>query len=722
MNRLNCQSLLLLRRRVGSRREALLAVGYDHPHPWTPEETELVRDVFDRVLEACEIARTEKALMESEERFRRAAAATGFGTYDYDVEIDKSIWSAELCSIAGVETNAGPLDQLMSRLVHPDDWAIFESAKQQATAINGPGQHACEYRMIRPDGATIWVRDLGRTYYSESASGRQPQRVVGTIQDITVRKQAELERDELNATLEEQVARRTKLLRLLQNVTRSANEAHSIDEALRGSLAQIGNFNDWRIGHVWILADDNSNEMVCSGLWFESSMGSDGNIDLESLRQEYAHCRISAGKDLVGRVMATVTPQWEEQLSDLGAEELSARKYGLQSAVAFPITVDDGQLVAVMEFFADRPMGCEEEFLAILPDIGIQLGHVFDRRRAEKALDESEERRRAILDAAPDAIISCDQQGSIIDINPATERIFGFSPQELLGRSIGMLIRNPLGNEHATEIIRYLQASTPPRVGMGRELVARRKSNQFFPIRISVSWIEHLDLYVALIHDISQEKNLEKLVVDAAAEEQHRIAGDIHDGVGQELTGLRLMAQTHAESLAILKSGEAQTAERINQWLATIQNQLRQIIQDLVPVEIDQGGLVNALKRLANRTMETHRVTCVFDADPSYDLIDVTWATHLYRIAQEAVRNAAKHADASLIRIELTTVDGGLRLRVSDNGVGIPPGQNENAGFGLRSMAYRAGLINANFTCLPGKQGGTQVTCTVFRNPERYPS
>ncbi|MEZ6097749.1 MAG: histidine kinase [Pirellulaceae bacterium] len=151
-----------------------------------------------------------------------------------------------------------------------------------------------------------------------------------------------------------------------------------------------------------------------------------------------------------------------------------------------------------------------------------------------------------------------------------------------------------------------------------------------------------MELFIGVLRDISRRKELEKEVIDASADEQRRIGQDIHDGVGQELTGLRYMSQTHAESLARQSSPDAKTAKRMTEWLSTVQQQLRSIVRRLVPVEVDQEGLAAALRGLAERTSGAQDLDCEFRCDQPITIPDPALATHLYRIAQEAVQNSER--------------------------------------------------------------------------------
>ncbi len=141
------------------------------------------------------------------------------------------------------------------------------------------------------------------------------------------------------------------------------------------------------------------------------------------------------------------------------------------------------------------------------------------------------------------------------------------------------------------------------------------------------------DVGIQLGHVIERNR-LEKEVAEAAEHEQRRIGSDIHDGIGQELTGLRYLAQTHAESLAQQTSADLPVAERIVAGLETVQKQLRRIVRDLVPVDVDQHGLVKALQSLVERANEAHPVACRFECESHFAVDDHLLATHIYRIVQ----------------------------------------------------------------------------------------
>ena len=139
-----------------------------------------------------------------------------------------------------------------------------------------------------------------------------------------------------------------------------------------------------------------------------------------------------------------------------------------------------------------------------------------------------------------------------------------------------------------------------------------------------------------------------------------------------------------------------------------------QLAKGLHPVDMDAAGLMQALQEYAANTSELHKASCRFECDSPVLIHDPNTAGHMFRIAQEAVRNAIKHSGARDIIIRLDTLDEGLLLSVEDDGVGMPKALTENhSGMGLRIMAHRSHVIGAIFELRPGAQGGTVVSCLL---------
>ncbi len=148
----------------------------------------------------------------------------------------------------------------------------------------------------------------------------------------------------------------------------------------------------------------------------------------------------------------------------------------------------------------------------------------------------------AILEAAADPIITIDRRGVIESVNPATERVFGWAPHELVGQAIGVLMPPDVRAEHSGSVMTYLTTGVKQVSGIGRAVVWLRRDGTTFPADLAVGEVDHLPLYVCIFRDATERRRLEREVLEIATAEQERIGRELHDTVGQELTGLRLMA------------------------------------------------------------------------------------------------------------------------------------------------------------------------------------
>lgn len=343
---------------------------------------------------------------------------------------------------------------------------------------------------------------------------------------------------------------------------------------------------------------------------------------------------------------------------------------------------------------------------------------------------------QAILAAAADAIITLDRRGNIIDANPATERMFGYARAELFGKEIGLLMPPPFCEELDSAIFRLLRICEMREHGCSREMVGMRKDRTTFPIELTVSPVDHMQLFTAIIRDVSQRKALQKRVLDIADDERRRIGQDLHDGAGQELTGLSLFAGTLVELLErvprSIVGGQVQftldeaqmqrlreTAGRLSCGLAQAHRHVQQLARGILPVQIEPGGLRSALDELARATDALPNVRCRFDCPFPIDVSSNSVATHLYRIAQEAVGNALRYSGCHEIDIALSKTPHEIVLQVSDDGTGFDiqhanrGGTDGKGGFGLGIMRYRAGIIGGVFELARRKEGGTLIKCTV---------
>ncbi len=214
----------------------------------------------------------------------------------------------------------------------------------------------------------------------------------------------------------------------------------------------------------------------------------------------------------------------------------------------------------------------------------------------------------------------------------------------------------------------------------------------------------------ALTREIAEREHLQRTLLEVSEREQRRIGRDLHDGLCQQLAGTALTCQVLQEELAEKGLSEAARAQKVVELIQESIHLSRQSARGLDPVAMDAEGLMLALEEYAATTTRLFGIECSFECESPVLIHDAETAEHLFRIAQEAVRNAVAHAHAHHILIKLETVETGLEMRIEDDGIGLVNSKPTRNGMGLRIMPERARLIGATFHVQSGG-GGTVVSC-----------
>lgn len=219
--------------------------------------------------------------------------------------------------------------------------------------------------------------------------------------------------------------------------------------------------------------------------------------------------------------------------------------------------------------------------------------------------------------------------------------------------------------------------------------------------------------FLGVSFDVTRQKELEREVLEIAAREQRQIGQELHDSVGQELTGLGLMAQSLVQRIPDSMQ-EKKIALRLLAGLDNLHSEVRELSRGLIPVHLESRGLAAALDELATRTTEASGIPVSADCPAWVELPDHLTGTQLFRIAQEAVTNAVRHGGPRHIGVSLDSGPNGLQLRIKDDGIGFQ-GDADAKGLGLRIMQYRAGVVGGVLQIQASHGGGTVVTCTLPR-------
>ena len=333
-----------------------------------------------------------------------------------------------------------------------------------------------------------------------------------------------------------------------------------------------------------------------------------------------------------------------------------------------------------------------------------------------EALESSNKLAEGVLETAVNAIITISETGIIENINAATERMFGYTREDMIGQNVSMLMPSPYREQHDEYLSSYLQSGVKKIIGIGREAIAQRKDGSLFPIDLSVGEVQlsNRRIFTGIIRDLSEKKRLEEKLLSISEEEQSRIGQDIHDDLCQQLAAIGCLAKVVYQRLSANNRPEALQLAEISRLITSANVRAREMSRGLMPVVLDSAGLMAALADLASSTERIFRVSCPFRCDPPVTVDDNKLATQLYRIAQEAVANAIKHSHADRIEISLSLQDNILTLIIRDNGRGIPdhsPGQG--TGMGLLTMSHRARMVGGSLIAEPEYPRGTVVKCVV---------
>jgi two-component system sensor kinase FixL len=331
-------------------------------------------------------------------------------------------------------------------------------------------------------------------------------------------------------------------------------------------------------------------------------------------------------------------------------------------------------------------------------------------RDATAALRRSEATLRVFLDALPEPAALVDRDGSLLVANVTMAHHLGRSRAELVGNLFD-LIPGDIGSSRRAQFDELVRSGQPRHFEDSR--ADRHYFNRFTPILDEAGAVSHVAL---LAFDITERKRLEREVLEISANERRRIGHDLHDGLAQYLAGIALRSKTLEQMLAAEASPRAGEVKKLTSLIGNAIRQTRSLARGFDPVGVGVGGqLVDALQHLAAESGELFRRDCKFHGTDPTVHVDPPVAIALYRIAQEAIRNAVKHGEARHIRVELAVDTSSLSLRVQDDGVGFQPGQEEQSGMGLRVMTYRARSIGASLEVRAEPGRGTEVRCLLPR-------
>ena len=385
----------------------------------------------------------------------------------------------------------------------------------------------------------------------------------------------------------------------------------------------------------------------------------------------------------------------------------------------------------------ETPPGLDADDVRFFGDVAAVLKGAFRRVDTERALRDSEDRARtseanvhAILDTTVDGILTIDTRGKILSFNPAAERIFGYRAADVVGENVTMLMPRGYADHHGEYLRAYLETGRRKIIGVGREVTGKRSDGSTFPMDLAVSEVVvgGVRRFTGIVRDITQRRKLEREVVQTIEDERRLLGQEIHDELGQQLSGIGMLARDLERRMTDEETEHALEVAEIADLLKATDAKTRAISRGLVLLEVAPAALNESLREMTKHASRLFGISATFECEGEPLPVSTSTATHVHRIAQEAFTNAARHAQPREIWVRLDWLEHGLRLEVSDDGTGMPGlddaptpiapmRPDERRGMGVQTMIYRARLMGGMLDIRPSEHGGTSVVCTV---PHEY--
>jgi two-component system, NarL family, sensor histidine kinase UhpB len=376
------------------------------------------------------------------------------------------------------------------------------------------------------------------------------------------------------------------------------------------------------------------------------------------------------------------------------------------------------------------------------------------QRASEKELWEEQTFRAAIEASIPSGIAVVDLVGRQTYVNPAFCRMVGWTKTELLDRRPPFEYWPPEERDTiAAALAKVVEEEIPP---AGLELRLQRKNGERFDTLLLMTPLkdsfDNLTGWLSSITDITQRKQaedalrrsheelearvrqrtteltasntqlraalaerrrLEDELLEITDKERRRIGLNLHDDLGQKLTGVALMAKGLQVQLARRGAEGADEIARIQTLIQETLNQTRELSHDLVALDLQEKDLASAMEGMVSHVKRTFNISCRFQCKTTVPALEANTVSQLYKITQEAVTNAIKHAKTKNVEILLANGAGGLLLTIRNDGAPFPSTLSAKAGLGLRIMSYRAQLIGASLEIKAGERAGAVVTCSL---------
>jgi signal transduction histidine kinase len=385
------------------------------------------------------------------------------------------------------------------------------------------------------------------------------------------------------------------------------------------------------------------------------------------------------------------------------------------SYLGLPLQSPLGEPIGLLVLLHDGPLPCPRFAMELLRTIGPHVGAALERERASRELRRGEALLRGLMQHSPVAmaVTQFDAPYRIFGLNEHFTRLFGWRSTDVATLTEWWPLAYPDPAYRARALTaweRALDALRLDPLARQRGLLAEVQCRDGSRREVEIDCSRFGDRALFILHDTAERRNLESAFLEASQRERERLASEVHDGLGQQLTGLSLLASAIASQAQRGERIEAEALQRLAAIASDAVTQCRAVSHGLMPLNDARGNLAGALEALA-ASVDRSATVVGFALDALAPLaLPAESCDHLYRIAQEALTNALRHAQARQIRLRLRIGAYEVELEDSDDGRG--PGAAGGGGLGLQTMRFRAAALRGRLSIQAGEAGGTVLRCT----------
>ena len=711
--------------------------------------------------------RLERAFGATESRLATAIWGANFGLWELDIASMHATWFSEWCRAEGIEACAG-VDHVANwdANIHPDDLPAAESLFTRML-LGEVDAYEAEYRVRTLTGDWRWIFERCRAVQHDPHG--KPVRVVGICMNVDQRKRAEeaLKRSEFRyrSVAELTPGYVAEYAFDEQGLPRLAWASDGFDDVLGISVSEFRQL-PWDVEYC----DDEQRQQAYARAaalargertqaevkvrhrdgtprWLHvansplrdpatgrvtSALGVTQDITQrklaeDALRESQLKLRSIADNspdwllllngdwriqfvnrsvlgipatDLIGKCISDITPL--RHLPELQTFLRQIFDQGMPSELE--VIEGDPTNPALVLLLRARPVITDGKIVGAV----VNCSDTTERVRQQRQL-----RLQAhILETMREGVVLLDTANRVRITNPSFDAMIGCPVGTLTDRSFATLLPPPDDSraQRMTELRQQLESSRNSPL----EFECQCDDGSVFAAaglatRTAIGGVDHLLL---VLSDVSERKLLEREILEVSNREQQRIGADLHDGLGQELTGVALMLRGLASHI---HQDYPNASVGIDEIITLVNHAIqvtRTLAHGLSPVSIERGGLLPALRTLAVSASEAFNITVTLRTRLTVEpRLEEGAANHLHRIVQEALSNALRHGHARSVKIHLSSDARSIRLSIRDDGRGIKRADRERNGLGLRTMSYRAQVIGGQLEVAAHPQGGTIVRC-----------